>query len=158
MAQTIFICLDGFWLTALAGVESAIFRRTTNFILYWQATNRLRYLLTITERIHHVYLQCFHPELSFLRRCTALRNFSRIAGNHWGHVRQRYQLHPSVDGIRPSWPASTLDQCFREILYATLQHTTSSNATDNPRAPSPTPARYGPADRQQPTACTTGSH
>ena len=54
--------------------------------------------------------------------------------------------------------ASTLVQSSREILYATLQHTASSNATDNSRAPSLTPARYGPADYLQPIACTTGPH
>jgi hypothetical protein len=129
-----------------------------NPVVYYRAGELLRHLHTTTDHIHRVSPSFLSPRVKFLCQCTALQNFSRCAGNLWSHVRQRYQLHPFPGGIRSSWPASTLVQSSREILYATLQHTASSNATDNSRAPSLTPARYGPADHLQPIACTTGPH
>jgi hypothetical protein len=139
-------------------MDFAIPSHVANPVVYYRAGERPRHLHTTMDRIHRVSPSSFHPESSSSCQCTALQNFSRCAGNLWNHVRQRYQLHPCPGVIRSSWPASILVQSSRETLYATLQHTASSNATDNPRAQSPTPARYGPADHLQPIACTTGQH
>jgi hypothetical protein len=138
-------------------MDFAIPSHVANPVVYYRA-GELRHLHTTLDRIHRVSSSLFHPESSFSCQRTALQNFSRCAGNLWNHVRQRYQLHPFPGVIRSSWPASTLVQSSREILYATLQHTASSNATDNSRAPSLTPARYGPADHLQPIAYATASH
>jgi hypothetical protein len=139
-------------------MDLAILSHVANPVAYYRAGELLRHLHTIMDHIHRVSLPFLSPRVKFLCQCAALQKFSRCAGNLWSHVRQRYQLHPFPGGIRSSWPASTLVQSSREILYATLQHTASSNATDNSRAPSLTPARYGPADHLQPIAYATASH